>query len=76
MASSFGTGELIRFALDRQVEKIIIGLGGSATVDGGIGILSALGMKFRDADGLEVGSCLSICPVSGKLIAQHLMSGF
>ncbi len=54
MASSFGTGELIRFALDRQVEKIIIGLGGSATVDGGIGILSALGMKFRDADGLEV----------------------
>lgn len=54
MASSFGTGQLIRFALDRQVEKIIIGLGGSATVDGGIGILSALGMKFRDADGLEV----------------------
>lgn len=54
MASSFGTGELIRFALDRQVEKIIIGLGGSATVDGGIGILSALGMKFRDAGGLEL----------------------
>jgi len=54
MASSFGTGELVRFALDRQVEKIIIGLGGSATVDGGIGILSALGMKFRDADGLEL----------------------
>lgn len=54
MASSFGTGQLIRFALDRQVEKIIIGLGGSATVDGGIGILSALGMKFRDADGLEL----------------------
>lgn len=54
MASSFGTGELIRLALDRQVERIIIGLGGSATVDGGIGILSALGMKFRDADGLEL----------------------
>lgn len=54
MASSFGTGELIRHALDRQVNKIIIGLGGSATVDGGIGILSALGMKFRDAEGLEM----------------------
>ena len=54
LASSFGTGELIRFALDRQVEKIIIGLGGSATVDGGIGILSALGMKFRDGNGLEM----------------------
>jgi glycerate kinase len=54
MATSFGTGELIKFALDRQVENIIIGLGGSATVDGGIGILSALGIKFRDADGLEL----------------------
>lgn len=54
MASSFGTGELIKFALDRQVERIIIGLGGSATVDGGIGILSALGMKFRDDDGVEL----------------------
>jgi len=60
MASSFGTGELISFALDRRVEKIIIGLGGSATVDGGIGILSALGMKFRDADGIE----LAALPVS------------
>ena len=54
MANSSGTGELISFALDRQVENIIIGLGGSATVDGGIGILSALGIKFRDADGLEL----------------------
>jgi len=54
MATSFGTGELISFALDRQVERIIIGLGGSATVDGGVGILSALGIKFRDADGLEL----------------------
>jgi glycerate kinase len=53
-ANSFGTGELIGFALDRQVENIIIGLGGSATVDGGIGILSALGIKFRDVDGLEL----------------------
>lgn len=53
-ASSFGTGELIRFALDRHVSSIIIGLGGSATVDGGIGILSALGIKFRDAEGAEL----------------------
>jgi len=53
-ATSFGTGELISFALDRQVENIVIGLGGSATVDGGIGILSALGIKFRDAEGLEL----------------------
>lgn len=53
-SSSFGTGEMIRFALDRKVEKIILGLGGSATVDGGIGILSALGVRFLDAQGTEL----------------------
>lgn len=47
-ASSFGTGELISHALDRGVQQIVIGLGGSATVDGGVGILSALGVKFLD----------------------------
>jgi glycerate kinase len=50
-ASSFGTGELIKFALDEAVSKIIIAMGGSATVDGGCGILSALGITFFDADG-------------------------
>ena len=49
-ASSFGTGELIRHALDRGVQRIVIGLGGSATVDGGVGILNALGVKFLDSD--------------------------
>jgi len=48
--SSYGTGELIRFALDAGVSKIIIAMGGSATVDGGCGILSALGVKFFDGD--------------------------
>jgi glycerate 2-kinase len=47
-ASSFGTGELIRIALDRGVRKIILGIGGSATVDGGCGILQALGAVFLD----------------------------
>jgi glycerate kinase len=50
-ASSFGAGELIKAALDKGVKKIIIGMGGSATVDGGVGILSALGIKFFSADG-------------------------
>jgi glycerate kinase len=45
-ASSSGTGELIKFALDKGVTKIIIAMGGSATVDGGCGILSALGIQF------------------------------
>jgi glycerate kinase len=72
MASSFGTGELIRFALDRQVSKIIIGLGGSATVDGGIGILSALGMKFRDADGADIAAL----PINISRFRQIDRSGF
>lgn len=53
-ASSFGTGELIRYALDRGVKSIVIGLGGSATVDGGIGILSALGVQFLDVNGKHI----------------------
>ena len=47
-ASSFGTGELIRTALDKGARKIILGIGGSATVDGGCGILQALGVVFMD----------------------------
>lgn len=45
-ASSAGTGELIKAALDIGVKTIVIAMGGSATVDGGLGILSALGIKF------------------------------
>jgi len=47
-ASSKGTGELIRHALDQQVKQIILGMGGSATVDGGCGMLHALGVRFLD----------------------------
>jgi glycerate 2-kinase len=53
-ASSYGTGELIKKALDIGVNKIILCVGGSATVDGGCGILSALGIKFLNAEGLEL----------------------
>jgi glycerate kinase len=45
-ANSAGAGELIKAALDIGVKKIIIGMGGSATVDGGMGILNALGVQF------------------------------
>ena len=46
--SSFGTGELIRIAMDMGIRKIIVGIGGSATVDGGCGLLQALGIRFLD----------------------------
>ncbi|MBD5604048.1 MAG: glycerate kinase, partial [Candidatus Eremiobacteraeota bacterium] len=49
-ASSFGTGELVRAALEQGARRIVVGLGGSATNDGGAGLLEALGMRFFDAD--------------------------
>lgn len=52
--SSYGTGELIKAALDHGAKKIIIGLGGSATNDGGIGMLSALGVVFIDQNGSNI----------------------
>ena len=53
-ASSYGTGELIRAALDAGARRIILGLGGSATNDGGAGLLRALGVRFLDAQGVEL----------------------
>lgn len=50
-ASSYGTGQMMLSALDKGVDKIILAMGGSATVDGGCGILSALGVQFLDVDG-------------------------
>lgn len=46
--SSVGTGQMIKDALDRGVKKIVVAMGGSATVDGGCGILSGLGIRFLD----------------------------
>ena len=53
-ASSYGTGEMIKRALDEGVDHLIVGMGGSATVDGGTGILQALGVRFLDANGNEL----------------------
>ncbi len=49
--TTYGTGELIADAVNRGCKEIILGLGGSATNDGGVGALSALGVKFLKADG-------------------------
>ncbi len=53
LASSFGTGEMIADALAQGVREIWIGLGGSATCDGGTGMLKALGYRFL-SDGIEI----------------------
>jgi len=54
LTSTFGTGELIRHALDAGYRKIIIGIGGSATNDGGAGMAKALGARFLDDRGQEL----------------------
>lgn len=53
-ATTYGTGELMMAAIDKGVDNIIMGIGGSATVDGGIGMAQALGFKLLDKDGNEV----------------------
>jgi glycerate kinase len=54
VTSTHGTGMLIRNALDRGVKKILLGIGGSATNDGGAGLAVALGVKLLDANGNEL----------------------
>lgn len=55
-ATTFGTGELINEILNADYKEIIIGIGGSATVDGGAGMAQALGFRFFDRDGNDVPS--------------------
>ncbi|PSW18527.1 glycerate kinase [Photobacterium sanctipauli] len=53
--TTFGTGELILDALDKGAQHIIVGIGGSSTNDGGIGMAQALGIRLLDENGNEVG---------------------
>ncbi|MGA5114973.1 glycerate kinase [Streptomyces pseudogriseolus] len=54
-ASTYGSGELLRAALDAGARSIVFGVGGSATTDGGAGMLAALGARFLTASGEQVG---------------------
>jgi glycerate kinase len=55
VTTTYGTGELIRYALDKGCTEIILGIGGSATVDGGVGMAQALGVRLTDIGGHETG---------------------
>ncbi len=55
-ATTFGTGELIRAALDRGARRLVVGVGGSATSDGGVGMAQALGVRFVNGRGEDVGA--------------------
>ncbi|MDO7976628.1 MULTISPECIES: glycerate kinase family protein [Oceanotoga] len=54
LTTTYGTGELIKKALDLNVKKIILGIGGSATNDGGAGMLQALGFKLLNKNGENI----------------------
>jgi glycerate 2-kinase len=51
LTTTYGTGDLIKAALDHGCSRILIGIGGSATTDGGVGMADSLGVKFRDSSG-------------------------
>ncbi len=63
--TSYGVGELISVALDHGCEKIIVGLGGSATNDGGAGMVQALGVRFLDAAGAVIET-----PLTGGMLSR------
>ena len=63
VTTTFGTGELIRRALDEGYREFIVGVGGSATCDGGAGVAQALGAKLLDAEDKEL-------PVGGAALAR------
>lgn len=63
LTSTYGTGELIRYALELGVREIILGIGGSATNDGGMGMAAALGYQFLDENG-------AILPANGASLTR------
>ena len=63
ITSTFGTGQLMKAALDAGLRCIVIGIGGSATNDGGTGMARALGVRFLDAQGVDL-------PEGGAALAQ------
>ena len=72
-ATTYGVGEMIRDAVSRGYRKFIIGIGGSATNDGGIGMLRALGVKFLTKDGEEAGEGADALGKIHFVSLEHLM---
>ncbi len=67
LTTTKGTGELIKYALEEGAQRILIGIGGSATNDGGAGMAEALGVRFLDIEGQE------LPPGGASLINLHLI---
>ena len=71
-ASSFGVGQLAVAALDKGAKKIIIGLGGSATNDGGYGFLRAIGVQFLDSEGNELNGHFETLSLLSDINFNHI----
>ncbi|MBO5814482.1 MAG: glycerate kinase [Bacteroidales bacterium] len=77
--STFGTGQMILDAFERGCRRFIIGLGGSATNDGGTGMLEALGFRFMDRTGRLISGCCGqklheITSIDTSMVAEELLS--
>ena len=72
-ASTYGVGEMIAHALRRGCLRFVMGIGGSATTDGGLGMLQALGFSFRDASGNEVGCGAKALPDVASISTENVM---
>ena len=71
-ASSYGVGQLVIAALDKGAKKIIIGLGGSATNDGGYGFLRAIGVQFLDSKGNELNGHFETLSLLSDIKLSHI----
>lgn len=72
-ASTYGTGLLMKDAIERHVKKIILGLGGSATNDGGSGMASALGVRFLDKNGRVIQPCGNNLSELARIDVNHVL---
>lgn len=61
LTTTYGTGELILHAIEQGYREFVIGIGGSATNDAGVGLLQALGARFLDKDGAVLGKEAKFC---------------
>lgn len=72
ITTTYGVGELLIDAVRRGCQKIIVGLGGSATNDGGVGMLRALGYKFLDGNGVELTQTIDILEFVESIIPPRV----
>jgi len=78
IASSFGTGDLIQESIRIGAKKIILGIGGSATIDGGLGMLKAMGFLLLDKSGNEIidggNGLIQLAEISSKNVSTELFN--